>query len=1347
MSERTIQQQYVMEFLCRREEEGGLGYRKTEPNIVTNDLFIPSVLGEFVKSSDPNLWNRLIRNYNGDEQKMLIALKDKVKEQLIDAQNVATFINKHRSITFDGETVPLYYASGSELRGDEDFKKNIFCAVEESGHEIKNGDKILDRIRPDITFFLNGIYIGYLELKTISMGQSAEKQGREKIAHDYLQAIKVLTEKENTDPNIIKQRKQLMAIYEKAIHLVATDINKTFVLRGVSSFFDMAHQEFSKDIPSPIDAVSPAIIKVFKQYPENNATLDQETRFEETARALYSKKMIEKEILYYNFIEYHYSNKDGEKGRTSNTGKLIAPRPKQKFGCDKIMARITEMLEHEKEPNYYANKLRKQLEALGVPRDKQEEIIRKRESYNNNKYVYSLLMQYAAGFGKSNIIGWTALQLKDFRYEGAYAYDKIMLVVDRLQLRDQLDTTMMNMNIDKSMFIEATDKPTFIDALNSTRRIIVVNIQKFLDLQQAISESGTRLEQMRVAFLIDEIHRSNSGENHDEMINLFAKLQESFTTSGRTILKKNLLIGFTATPSDETLTRFGEFRSATTVPLWVPFDSYTMKEAIDDGFILDPTKHIIPYSVPVGFELPADLDEDQEDPVIIKQNKQKVYEYEPRMLKIADFVVDRLLSLVYGKIRGEGKAMLAVSSIPIAIKYCHIIRKKIAERCLEPQYARFKDAPVALVYSDNQKYDSSASMNYGMTEKQVIQNFKTAKNGLIIVVDKLQTGFDEPKLHTLFLDKEINDINAIQTISRVNRTCKYKTECHVIDCSWQNVNIQSINIAFRKYCGIVISDYNPEEEAKEVARLYKLLVASEPYSQWYARYQQDGDDANFILEMEDGIRNWILQCYNSEAASRRHNEEHNLKPGDATYVQEKNDARDLRLHVGQYASSLRGLSDVYEIDPKYSVPSFLSFWQIYCAIFRDATKKPKGDSYAFEVVDVDELPGITMIEDDGDGDDDTSKRSKRRAGEAQPERPKGKSMEQVLEILKALNAREQLTAQMAQLWLKEIGIMFKYLKEDEELLAFLKDDFFDKEQKLKEYQRKLSKYRRTVLRNRTDIVNLELFLKMLKDNEEQLFAIFMKELMDDPNSDFNYDVTSGGEEEPKSDTSFDYEAMKKKIKELFRPEYNETALKEMIVKKKEQFYSSISRYYSPLSIVVDYMFTILKKDVSVENLKRLSDISDALNVIYRAKELSAYDKKANLIVLLIKFEVYLKKIFFLIHGDVLQNFDGDGEATLKNAKKAFSALRGLKYNPKQEYQFLYSELNILTNLRNQEAHGALDINEAQLDTAIDVVTDMYVYITAAELDAISSALRRMQQQELDDIHILQAAEEIPEPKD
>ena len=533
MNELKIQHEYVMEFLCRLEEQGGLGYRNVSNIVISNDLFIPSIMGEFVKNSQPETWARLLKKFRNDEQALQTALKDKVKETLLDAQNVATYINGHKSITFEGEKVWLFYVSGTELKGDEEFKQNIFCAVEESSHTLKVDEVKLYTIRPDIMFFVNGIYIGYMELKSSTKGQTARVNGRQKVAKDYLATLKALTEQEKCDAKAMKQRKEVMAIYEKAIHLTASDCNETYVMRGISQFFDVAHQGFTSEPAKTVDELTPFVLEPFKVYPVTTSAQTEKQRFEEVMRALYDKKMIEKEILYYNFIEYKYVKKEGAKERTSNTGRLIAPRPKQKFGCDKIMGRITEMLDHEKEPGYYINKLRTYLQSQGITPQKIEEIILLRERYFNNKFVYSLLLQYAAGFGKSNIIGWTALQLKDYRYEGVHAYDKVMIVVDRLQLRDQLDTMMMNMNIDKSMFVEATDRDTFMNALDGKLRIIVVNIQKFLDLQDALSAAGKKLKKMRVAFLIDEIHRSNSGENNQEMIDFFARLQETFNVGGQ----------------------------------------------------------------------------------------------------------------------------------------------------------------------------------------------------------------------------------------------------------------------------------------------------------------------------------------------------------------------------------------------------------------------------------------------------------------------------------------------------------------------------------------------------------------------------------------------------------------------------------------------------------------------------------------------------------------------------------------------------------------------------------------------------------------------------------------------
>ena len=127
---------------------------------------------------------------------------------------------------------------------------------------------------------------------------------------------------------------------------------------------------------------------------------------------------MEKEILYYNFIERDvYFTKNGKEVKDEK-GYLISPRPKQKFGTDKIMAKIDEFLAHEQEDDYFEKLLEKQL--AGVSEAKKKELLEKRKSYSNNKNVYSLLMQYAAGFGKSNIIGWAALQLKDLRREGEY---------------------------------------------------------------------------------------------------------------------------------------------------------------------------------------------------------------------------------------------------------------------------------------------------------------------------------------------------------------------------------------------------------------------------------------------------------------------------------------------------------------------------------------------------------------------------------------------------------------------------------------------------------------------------------------------------------------------------------------------------------------------------------------------------------------------------------------------------------------------------------------------------------------------------------------------------------------
>lgn len=1105
MIELELQGEYVMDFFCRRQD--GLGFREVKNNAVSPDLFIPADLLEFLRTNSAKQWKNLLRKseYAGDEQLLLHQVMETIKEKIEASANVAIFLNKNRSISFGGETLQLLYVSGTELRGDEDFQKNIFSAVEEMTYSFHHEGKKAFAFRPDLSFFINGIFLGYAELKSNFTNQTARTNGRNKVTTDYLEAVWEYTKIANGNDVSQTLRRRMLRPFEKSIHLVSTDINDTFVLRNPSQFFDEAKRGFQDNTIS-ISSFRPIIASVFKPLPTiADAETDPRVRFEEAMRSLYSKKMIEKEILYYNFMAYSYKtvtvtengHKVQKKEYKDKTGRLICPRPKQKFGCDRIIDRVQEFLEHESEPNYFINKLRDELIALNAPQELIDRTIATRESYCNNKYVYSLLLQYAAGFGKSNIIGWTALQLKDLRHNGKWVYDKILLVVDRLQLRDQLDSMMLNMNIDKAMFVEATDQKTFVAALSDKRRIIVVNIQKFWELKNAIAKAGKNFTDKRVAFLIDEVHRSNTDDVHQEMFSTFDELQDIFDENGgfitRGSVKKNLIVGFTATPSPRVLARFGEFhRGSNFNQLWKPFDTYTMKEAIADGYILDPTKHIIPVPAKMYFEFPDGvlqlvteaLNSGRDEKIAFA--KKQIYENEERREAIARFIVNRLLSQVYGKIRGQGKAMLAVTSIPLAIEYCKLIRRLMAEKTASGTFSKYADAPVAIVYSDSQKYEKCSSMNDGLPEDKVIDNFKTTKNGLIIVVDKLQTGFDEPKLHTLFLDKEIRDINAIQTISRVNRTTKYKEECHIMDFSFGNVNEKNIRDAFATFCGMVVTDFDPIREKAVIDEIYRSLIVQPVYTKWYERYRasKGNKEANsaLCLEIDADIRAWIKNMIDAHAAYIQDVEQRGEQV-DPSLADDA--AKMLKKAIGRYNSRLVLLQGVIELDAKFSDADFIDFWQRYIFIYNSMFENKQAlgiISTSFDG-DLGLLVGEEIeVEEPGEpGGDEQG---------GQPPLPTGKPTQKpglagIFETLAKMNSDEQEREQEIQFWHNQTDALYTFLKSDAKFMAMLRSENFTREQIEKEYNKLLRRYLRqtedTKVKKLID-ENKEMFLEEFKEH-------------------------------------------------------------------------------------------------------------------------------------------------------------------------------------------------------------------------------------------------------------------------
>lgn len=1004
MNELHLQDKFLVPYFVE-----GLGYKEVKANTITNELIIEEDLQAFISETELNKkpYEQLLKKYGGNHKKLLNDAIELVQERCGSARNKALFINANKSITLQSIKLHLFYTSDSVIHDNTLFDQNIFSVVQELPYKYGIEGKQVFSFRPDIVLFVNGIYLGYSELKSNYTNQNAAKNGRGKVIKDYFEAVKVYHQYVDSNDKLsenekLAYRKDFLKLFEKAIHITTTDIGETYVIRTISDFFDdilttCREGKFDRE------EIEKKVIGVFKPYPLLLPDADKKDKLKELFAALYGKFYIEKEVLYYNFIERDVYVNNGIKEVKNEQGHLISPRPKQKFGTDKILTKIDEFLAHEQEPDYFEKLLEKQL--AGVSEAKKKELLEKRKAYSNNKNVYSLLMQYAAGFGKSNIIGWTALQLKDLRRNGEYVYDKIMIVVDRLQLRSQIDSLMLNMNIDNRMYMEATNKKTFQDALASDTRLVIVNLQKFGAVREMLdAEVLKKLGDMRIVFLIDEIHRSNSGDQHEEMVSIFDELQSPFDnaaySSGCT--KKNLIIGFTATPDDHTLARFGEFSGyAESEKLWRPFDSYTMKEAIEDGFILNPLKNIVPVASKMLFDLPSNPLEGFAEQDFKDVQKKQIYENRDRIDAIAKYVADLLVKDVYRQIRGTGKAMLAVHSIKAAIAYHGAVTEHFNTLVKEPKYAKYADAPIHIVYSSNQDEQSATALNGGLSEEKVMESFLLSKNGLMIVVAKLQTGFDDKRLHTLFLDKEVSGINAIQTISRVNRTAKYKNDCKIIDFSYNNVNVQNIKDAFEHYSDVVVSDFDPFGDKKVLDILLGDLKKSDTFDKYFNVFMgiykdtTKRENPESYLDFESSLKKYI------DANPQR--------------------TADTKAKAAQYFTILNRIEYVIELDAKYSEPSFLFFWRKFNILYNMLNRS--GDVKDPIEVYFDNQIGIIEVDTYASKD-----KPKKPLKVAQAPKPYGPVQFDILNIIAERNEQEAKIGDLIQDFETKIEDLFAYVR-------------------------------------------------------------------------------------------------------------------------------------------------------------------------------------------------------------------------------------------------------------------------------------------------------------------------------
>ena len=417
------------------------------------------------------------------------------------------------------------------------------------------------------------------------------------------------------------------------------------------------------------------------------------------------------------------------------------------------------------------------------------------------------LIQHSAGSGKSNSIAWLAHQLIGLKRADREIFDSVIVVTDRRLLDDQIQTT-----IKQFMQVGATvghaersgDLRKFIE---QGKKIIVSTVQKFPFILDEIATEGGKT----FAIVIDEAHSSQGGKTSAAMSQALGDQQENDgdgpdpedtvnealekRMAARKMLANASYFAFTATPKNKTLEMFGEalVPDAEGKVKHQPFHTYTMKQAIEEGFILDVLKSYTP--VDSYYKLVAKTEADPEfDTRKAKKKLRRYVEGHDHAIRLkAEIMVDHFHEqvLAVSKIDGQARAMVVTSGIERAIQYFHAFKAYLVER----------KSPYQAVVAFSGEHDyggakvSEASLN-GFASNDIAGKIQADPYRFLICADKFQTGYDEPLLHTMYVDKPLSGIKAVQTLSRLNRAHPQKHDCFVLD--FQN-NSENVTLAFQDY--------------------------------------------------------------------------------------------------------------------------------------------------------------------------------------------------------------------------------------------------------------------------------------------------------------------------------------------------------------------------------------------------------------------------------------------------------------------------------------------------------------------------------------------------------------------
>jgi len=1201
------------------------------------------VLISFIEKTQPKQWKRYVTKYGDKAERQLYRVFQD------DVTRYGLIYVLRKGISDVGINIRFCYFAPASSLNDElvaNYHANILTVTRQFAYSKLNRNTI------DMVLSLNGIPVVALELKNQFTGQNVEDSKRQ-----------WRTDRDPKEP-LFRFNNRILAYFGVDLYEVAL----TTELKKEKTFF-IPFNQGSNGAGKVGGAGNPeredggyVTSYLWEHILQRDMLLAILQRYisrqeEEKLKIIIDKHGREKEV-------------------TETSVKIIFPRYHQLDVVEKLVA-----------DTYYANLVKKRGDDkevnYGMAADEIPLYASRKKPHGNN-----FLIQHSAGSGKSNSIAWLTYRLAGLQdADMKNMFNSVFVITDRRVLNKQLQSTILGFDhidgqIETITDADSSEKLARIINDDNTR-IVITTLHRFpVIYKELTSRSGKRY-----AIVVDEAHSSQSGKSAeklkaaladtDEALREYAEIEEveaEELEKKKDALLEDLLAqgqhsnlffyAFTATPKPKTLQTFGELAEEGDSPednRYVAYHNYSMLQAIEEGFILDVLKYYTTYDTTYEIAKRIEADPSYEETPATRAIKAFHDNHQHVIAQKTAIIVEKFREVTLNAIHGKAKAMLVCSSRAHAVRYFMEVKKYCEANHItdvKPMVAFSGTVSYNGVEYTEPKLNSTDGRN--ISEARLPLYFASDLYNLLIVADKYQTGFDEPLLHTMFVDKKLRNVKAVQTLSRLNRAHKDKKDTYVLDFYNKPDDIKKSFEPFYKGTELI----NPVD----VNYVYTFRKDIQMYQLW-----TEGDEQRFFD---------LLQNINKQ-----------------------------KDRLGALSNAFKNTLDRYEeldeekrFEVRSKIKNFVRFYSYMAQIARTYDKElykayvyadylyrllPKN---ARERIDLNrQIMLVNSKISEGEtvsirlGDDQKPiKGENQKAG-----KPK--------------NDNEDLLSRI----IDKVNIM--YQGQFSEADRVIVESIYDK--MVSTAKKKLTKQA-----NNTDE----------KQFEESIFPQIFDEVargcyveqMDSfaklfENSDFYRNVMT-------QMARVMYDNYKKKETELpFIPEL----FKQKLLADVEGEFADLKAFLPDLDTVAACFIRVLnvQSTSSIDGANEL--LLDSFNRLYCLEGMKLVDKRRHFNTIVTKYEVFLKKVYYLLNGEEMVNRrDENSMPTFINCILSLGCLRGLRNNPDGRYHKFYDYLELVKQWRNSESHTAPDASMKELDSAIHVVSTMYLWVIAQNMKGLNAAI-------------------------